>query len=285
MKLKHRPSAGRCWRVLGLQAIGAHAIDLVGAYEQALRYDPAKLAADEALAAGREKAVQGDALLRPRIGLQAGVSYIDARSSATVPAALASIAPSDSNGTTRQAGRAAHAAAVRRDGARRQAAAAPADRARPDAVRPVAAGPGAARRRSLFRRAAGRGDAARRRGGEGRDRDAARSRAGPLRRRPGQGHRPAGSAGALRPGPDQGDLRAQLARPAARAVPGDDRPAGAGLWRRWPPGLRRACRSPTACGLAGQGRGSEHARQGQALASSRSPAPRSASTSSPAVRP
>ena len=104
MKLKHLTVRWTVMGVLGLQAIGAHAIDLVGAYEQALRYDPAKLAADEALTAGREKAVQGDALLRPRIGLQAGVSYIDARSSATVPAALASVAPSDSNGTTRHVG-------------------------------------------------------------------------------------------------------------------------------------------------------------------------------------
>ncbi|HSW18057.1 MAG TPA: TolC family outer membrane protein [Ramlibacter sp.] len=104
MKLKHLTVRWAVLGVLGLQAIGAHAIDLVGAYEQALRYDPAKLAADEALAAGREKAVQGDALLRPRIGLQAGVSYIDARSSTTVPAALASVAPSDSNGTTRHVG-------------------------------------------------------------------------------------------------------------------------------------------------------------------------------------
>ena len=55
------------------------------AYEQALRHDPAKLAADEALVAGREKAVQGDALLRPRVSLQAGVNRIDDHSSGNSP--------------------------------------------------------------------------------------------------------------------------------------------------------------------------------------------------------
>ena len=103
MKFKHLTARWAVLGVLGLQAAGAHAIDLVGAYEQALRHDPAKLAADQALEAGREKAVQGDALLRPRIDLQAGVSYVDDRSSGTVPPALASVAPSDSSGTTRQA--------------------------------------------------------------------------------------------------------------------------------------------------------------------------------------
>ncbi|RWA51222.1 hypothetical protein AU476_24230 [Cupriavidus sp. UYMSc13B] len=57
-------------------------MDLVEAYSQALHNDPATLAADEALSAGREKAVQGNALLRPRINLQAGVSRINNRSSA-----------------------------------------------------------------------------------------------------------------------------------------------------------------------------------------------------------
>lgn len=45
----------RAW-VLDLQTYAVQAIDPVGAYEQALRHDPAKLAADEALADGREKA-------------------------------------------------------------------------------------------------------------------------------------------------------------------------------------------------------------------------------------
>lgn len=103
MKVKLLSARWAALGVLGLQVVSAHAIDLVGAYEHALRYDPAKLAADEAVVAGREKAVQGDALLRPRIGLSAGVSHVDDRSSGTVPPALASAIPSHSSGTVHQA--------------------------------------------------------------------------------------------------------------------------------------------------------------------------------------
>ncbi|CAG2155116.1 Outer membrane protein TolC [Cupriavidus yeoncheonensis] len=81
----------------------AGAMDLVEAYSQALHNDPAALAADEALTAGREKAVQGNALLRPRINLQAGASRINNRSSADLPAPLSGLAPSNTNGTVRQA--------------------------------------------------------------------------------------------------------------------------------------------------------------------------------------
>jgi len=88
---------------LSLPAIAAHAIDLVGAYDQALHYDPTKLAADDALVAGREKAVQGDALLRPRVGLQAGVSRVDDHTPGSVPAAFTSIFPTHSTGNVRQA--------------------------------------------------------------------------------------------------------------------------------------------------------------------------------------
>ena len=93
------------WAVLtafGLLTATAHAIDLVGAYEQASRHDPARLAADDALAAGREKAVQGDSLLRPRVSLQTTVSRVDDRSSNTVPAQLQTLLPSGGAGTVRQ---------------------------------------------------------------------------------------------------------------------------------------------------------------------------------------
>ena len=85
---------------IALQGFAAQAIDLVGAYEQALRHDPAKLAADEARAAGREKAVQGDALLKPRIALQAALGRLDHRNEANVAAG----APEHGSGTVRQAG-------------------------------------------------------------------------------------------------------------------------------------------------------------------------------------
>lgn len=96
MKVKHLTIRWAVLGVLGLQGFGAHAIDLVGAYEHALRHDPAKLAADEAVTAGREKAVQGNALLRPRVDLTAGVGYVDDRYAGTP-------ASTDSNGTARQA--------------------------------------------------------------------------------------------------------------------------------------------------------------------------------------
>jgi len=89
---------------LGLSSAAAHAVDLVTAYEAALRHDPAKLAADQARVAGRELAVQGDALLRPRISLEAGVNRIHDHSSGNIPPALASYLSSSGKGTVRQAG-------------------------------------------------------------------------------------------------------------------------------------------------------------------------------------
>jgi len=88
---------------LAAQAGAAHAIDLVGAYEQALRHDPEQLAANSAVVAGRESAVQGDALLRPRVALQAGVNRIDDHMSGSVPSSIAALVPSHSSGTVRQA--------------------------------------------------------------------------------------------------------------------------------------------------------------------------------------
>lgn len=83
------------WAVLAalaLQACTAQALDLVGAYEQALRNDPAQLSADEARAAGREKAVQGNALLKPRVSLQASLGRLGDRTSGS----------ESSSGTVRQ---------------------------------------------------------------------------------------------------------------------------------------------------------------------------------------
>lgn len=105
--MKKSPLTRIRWAVLAALALqasatgAASALDLVGAYEQALRHDPAKLAANEALAAGREKAVQGDALLRPRIGVQASVARIDDRGPSDSP--LSSVLPANSSGTAYQA--------------------------------------------------------------------------------------------------------------------------------------------------------------------------------------
>src|SRR5471032_2585905 len=88
---------------LAPQPAWAQTLDLVGAYRQALQNDPTSLAADHALEAGRELAVQGDALLKPRLNLQAGVSRIHEYLNSDLPAEAASLLPSDSSGTARQA--------------------------------------------------------------------------------------------------------------------------------------------------------------------------------------
>ena len=93
-------AAACLWLALGAGA--SHAIDLIGSYEKALQADPARLAADEAVAAGREKARQGDAMLRPRINLQAGATRLNDRSSVSLPAPLDQLVKSESSGTASQ---------------------------------------------------------------------------------------------------------------------------------------------------------------------------------------
>lgn len=79
------------------------ALDLVGAYGKALRFDPSMLAAGEAVAAGREKAVQGDALLLPQVSLSAGYSHINDKSTSDAPAALSEVLKPESSGNAHQA--------------------------------------------------------------------------------------------------------------------------------------------------------------------------------------
>ena len=79
------------------------ALDLLGAYEKALGYDPTMRAAGEAVLAGREKAVQGDALLLPQIQFTAGYSHVEDRSKTDLPPQLAEIIKSESSGNVRQA--------------------------------------------------------------------------------------------------------------------------------------------------------------------------------------
>jgi outer membrane protein len=90
--------------MLCLLAVRAHAIDLIAAYEHALAHDPAHLAAVEALTAGREKAIQGDSLLLPRINLQSSLSRVDDRSSNNVPSQQQTLLPSGGTGTVRETG-------------------------------------------------------------------------------------------------------------------------------------------------------------------------------------
>lgn len=103
MKVKHMAARCAVLAALGLPIAAAQATDLMAAYDHALRYDPAKLAADEAVVAGREKAVQGDSLLLPRVSLQAGLNRINNRTSSSAPEEFSSLLPSHSTGTARQA--------------------------------------------------------------------------------------------------------------------------------------------------------------------------------------
>lgn len=88
--------------LLALHGGTAHAMDVAQAYRQALANDPASLAADQAFAAGREKAVQGEALLRPRVNLQASVTRLHHNSGEMAPPASLLMAES-SSGTASQA--------------------------------------------------------------------------------------------------------------------------------------------------------------------------------------
>ncbi len=59
------------------------ALDLMGAYTQAVAHDPTLAAAQQALAAGREKAVQGRSLLLPQVQLTASATYLRDSSSSS----------------------------------------------------------------------------------------------------------------------------------------------------------------------------------------------------------
>jgi len=81
----------------------AHAMDLMGAWQHAVGMDPSLMAAGAAREAGTEKRVQGDALLKPRVSLSAGLSRLDAETGAFGPPQLATLLPSESKGTRREA--------------------------------------------------------------------------------------------------------------------------------------------------------------------------------------
>ncbi|WP_028103904.1 TolC family outer membrane protein [Pseudoduganella violaceinigra] len=101
MKLKTLPAA--LGLLLVLHGASAMAMDVADAFRQALVNDPASQASDYALAAGREKAVQGDALLLPRVNLVAGASRIHNRQSGEVAPPASLLMPESSSGTARQA--------------------------------------------------------------------------------------------------------------------------------------------------------------------------------------
>jgi outer membrane protein len=78
------------------------AIDLTGSYERALGVDPTIAAASQALLAGREKAVQGNALLKPQVALSASAGVVNQRSSASASPAVAELIKPESSGSQHQ---------------------------------------------------------------------------------------------------------------------------------------------------------------------------------------
>ena len=87
---------------LALTSGAGFALDLVASYERARGFDPAKLAADEAVLAGREKAVQGSALLKPQVTLSASYSHVNDRTSTSLPPVFSDLIKSESSGNVHQ---------------------------------------------------------------------------------------------------------------------------------------------------------------------------------------
>ena len=78
------------------------ALDLTASYANALAADPEMRAAEQALLAGREKAVQGSALSKPQIVLSGGLNAVNERASSSVPPAFADLVKSESSGIAHQ---------------------------------------------------------------------------------------------------------------------------------------------------------------------------------------
>lgn len=88
---------------LALVSGSSFALDLMDSYRRAQQSDPGILAAQEALLAGREKAVQGSALLKPQVGLSAAYAHQSDRSAAgSLPPALAGVIPDSSSSNLHQ---------------------------------------------------------------------------------------------------------------------------------------------------------------------------------------
>ncbi|MCW5668002.1 MAG: TolC family outer membrane protein [Piscinibacter sp.] len=81
-------------------AAPALALDLMGAYEKAQSHDPTLAAARSEVLAGREKAIQGRALLLPQVQLTAGATYLkDHSSSSSLPPQLQDVVKPNGSGT------------------------------------------------------------------------------------------------------------------------------------------------------------------------------------------
>lgn len=87
---------------LALMSTPTFALDLMASYDKALQTDPTMLAANAAVLAGREKAVQGRALLKPQVSLAASLTHINDRSSTSLPGGQSELIKPESSGTVHQ---------------------------------------------------------------------------------------------------------------------------------------------------------------------------------------
>jgi outer membrane protein len=78
-------------------------LSLSSAFQKALQADPAIQAAEQALLAGREKNVQGAALLKPQVALAASVIGINSHAESALPPQFAALAQPDTSGEVREA--------------------------------------------------------------------------------------------------------------------------------------------------------------------------------------
>lgn len=88
--------------ILAVPPDDSRAVDLMESYARARQVDPSQLAADEAVLAGREKAVQGQALLLPQVAFSGSYSHIDDKSETDLPPALSELIKSESAGKVHQ---------------------------------------------------------------------------------------------------------------------------------------------------------------------------------------
>jgi outer membrane protein len=88
-----------------LLAAPGFALDLMGAYTQAVANDPTLAAAQHALVAGREKTVQGRSLLLPQVQLVASATHLSDHGASTsnLPAPLRDVLKPNGSGTVREA--------------------------------------------------------------------------------------------------------------------------------------------------------------------------------------
>jgi outer membrane protein len=103
MNMQFKRARGALAISVVLMAGTSPAADLMGSFEMAMSFDPAMRAASEAVVAGREKAVQGRALLLPQIALSSDLVYVNDKSSTSLPPALTEVIKPQSSGVVHQA--------------------------------------------------------------------------------------------------------------------------------------------------------------------------------------